>query len=239
MDARVRKRHMSRVRSMGGYRVMCSWRPADVMYPLAVDQCVCFRRGRVSMLSLVLWAIPRGTMRAVGCGMWSGVRTGRPPFPLPLFPLFQYVGTYSECSGILAKPRNYLDGSTGRYRSAHPCTESSRGPLICRTRTGVCRSKARRRVPYRFFFSHWSPRNVSTLYCQAYFPAAVFTLGIYTTAVLLLAQSGGVGASRGTPFIPLLLPYLYWRSSWGRGPGCAWLDHTYGTWRDVPDILRG
>ena len=152
-----------------------------------------------------------------------------PRFPFPLFTLFQYAGTYPECSGILAEPRNYLDGLTGRYRSAHPCTESSRGALICLTRTGVCCSTATRRIPYRFFFSHWFPRNMSTLYCTGYLPAAVFTLGFYTTAVLLLSQSRAVGASRGTPFIPLLLSYLYWRSNWGRGPGCARLDRTCGT----------
>ena len=82
----------------------------------------------MSMLSLVLWAIPRGTMRAVGCGAWSGVHAVRPPSSLPLFPLFQYLGTYPEGSRTSVAPRNYLDGSTGRYSSAYPCTESSRCP---------------------------------------------------------------------------------------------------------------
>ena len=119
MDARVRKRHVSTVRRVGGYRGMCSWRPVDVMYRLAVNQRVCLKTRRVSMLLLVLWAIPCGTMRAVGCGTWSAVRAGCPPFHFPLFPLSQYAGTYPECSGISAEPRNYLDGSTGRYRSSY------------------------------------------------------------------------------------------------------------------------
>ena len=38
VDARVWKRHVSTVRSVGGHRVMCSWHPADVMYRLAVEQ---------------------------------------------------------------------------------------------------------------------------------------------------------------------------------------------------------
>ena len=56
------------------------------------------------MVPWVLWAIPRGTMRAVGCGTWSGVRDGRPPFFL-LFALSKYAGTYPECSGISIEPR--------------------------------------------------------------------------------------------------------------------------------------
>ena len=111
VSARVRKRHVSTVRSVGGYRVMCLWRPADVMPGLAVDQCVCFRSRRVSMLSLVLWTIPRGTMRAVGYGTWSGVRASRPPFPFLLLPLSQYAGTYPECSRILVE---HVTTSTGR-----------------------------------------------------------------------------------------------------------------------------
>ena len=140
MDARVRKQHVLTVRSVGVYRVM---------YHLAVDQSVCFTSGRVAMLSLVLWAIPRGTMRAMGCGTWSGVRAGRLPFPFLLFPLSRYAGTYTECSGILTESRYYLDRSKDRYRSAYPCTESSGGPLACRTRTGVCRGWSRLRDVYR------------------------------------------------------------------------------------------
>ena len=49
-------------------------------------------------------------------------------------------------------------------------------------------AKATQRVPYRFYISHWFPCNVSTLYCTGYLPAAVLTLGIYTTAVLLLSS---------------------------------------------------
>ena len=48
-------------------------------------------------------------------------------------------------------------------------------------------AKAMRRVPYRFFFPHWFPYVVSTLYCTDYLPAAVLTLSIHTTAVLLLS----------------------------------------------------
>ena len=150
MDARVRKRHVSTVRSVGGYRVMCSWRPADVMYGLDVDQWACFRSGRVSMLSLVLWAIPRGTIRA-GWGMVRG-RGSMPvasPFPSLASPI-PVRGDVSEMlRRISAEPRNYLDGSSGHYRSAYPCTESSRGALTCRTRTGVCHRRPRLRDAYR------------------------------------------------------------------------------------------
>ena len=38
VDTLFRKRHVSTVRSVGGSRVMCSWRPADGMCGLAVDQ---------------------------------------------------------------------------------------------------------------------------------------------------------------------------------------------------------
>ena len=50
-------------------------------------------------------------------------------FPFPLFSLSQFAGTYPECSGISVELRNYLDGSTDRYRSAYSCTESSEGLL--------------------------------------------------------------------------------------------------------------
>ena len=71
-----------------------------------------------------------------------------PPFPFPLSPLSQYAGMCPECSGISVELRNYLDGSTGRYRSAFPCTESSGGALTCRTRTSVCRRWSRLRDVY-------------------------------------------------------------------------------------------
>ena len=50
------------------------------------------------------------------------------------------------------------------------------------------RAKATRRAQCRFFFSHSFPRIVSTLYCTDYLPAAVLTLSIHTTAVLLLSS---------------------------------------------------
>ena len=49
-------------------------------------------------------------------------------------------------------------------------------------------TKATRRVPYRFVFSHWFPRVVSTLNCTDYLPAAVLTLSIDTTVVLPLSS---------------------------------------------------
>ena len=95
---------------------------------------------------------------------------------------------YPECFGISAEPRNYLDGSTGCYRSTYPvCREQRGAPYLSDAYRRVPQvAKATRRVPYRFFFCHWFPRNVSTLYCTGYLPIAVPMLGICTTAVLLL-----------------------------------------------------
>ena len=86
-----------------------------------------------------------------GDGVWYVV--GGPcrstPFPFPLSTLSQHVGTYLECSGMSIEPRNYLDGSTSRYRSAHLCTESSAEGVTCRTHTGVSRRWRRLHDVYR------------------------------------------------------------------------------------------
>ena len=89
---------------------MCSWRPSNVICGLAVDQWMCFRSRRVAMLSLVLWAIPRRTMRAVGCGTWSGSVLVAPLFIFLVYPI-PVGGAYPEYSGLPIEPRNYLDGS--------------------------------------------------------------------------------------------------------------------------------
>ena len=153
------------------------------------------------MVPLVLWAIPRGTMRAVGCGTWSGVRGGRLPFFFS--PFLLYPSTRGRIWSAPEYRSTHVNTFTNRYCSAYSSTESSGGPLHCRARTGVCRRWPRLRNVY-LLFSHWLPRNRSTLYCTGYLLTTVLTLGS-NIAVLLLIQSGSVGASRGTPFIPLLL----------------------------------
>ena len=133
-----------------------------------------------------------------------------PPFPFPLFPLSQYVGTYPECSGISVERRNYLDGLTGRYRSAYPYTESSGGSLTCRTRTGVYHRWPRLRDVYRTVFLI----SLVPLQCEYYIlhglPSSCYAhvQYLYYSRVPVI-QSGAVVASRSTPFIQLMLPSLY------------------------------
>ena len=62
------------------------------------------------MLPLMLWTIPRGTLRM---GVWYvvGCSCRSPPLFVSLSALSQDAGTYPECSGISIKPRKNLDGS--------------------------------------------------------------------------------------------------------------------------------
>ena len=90
---------------------MCSWCPADVMCgSLAINQRVCFKVGHMSMLSLVLWTTSCGTMRVMGCGMWSGVRAGHPLRACVFFSSSSTGGYIRSTPGYRSRPHDYFDG---------------------------------------------------------------------------------------------------------------------------------
>ena len=144
-------------------------------------------------------------------GVWYAV-VG--PFQLPplfLFPCLLYPCTRERIRSTSEYRSSHITTSTGRYRRAYPCTESSGGGAVSSDahRRVPQAAKATRRVPYRFLFSHWFPCNGGALHSTGYLLTAVLTLSIYTAAVLLLIQSGSIGASRDTPLILLLLWSVY------------------------------